>query len=361
MDPTILAALSPAEIAALWEGPALEPPLGVMPDFDHPGGTHSLGYAVGLYAGFLYCCYDLAMNPGFRVHQWNIPLKQLPHLLYNSHIGSICYGLVIMLLKAAILLSWLRIFVPMGQRNAMFWISHGLIWSNVLFYGIGTAVEIFQCTPREKIWNPLYVGGSCVIEMPMHMRASGVINLISDVIILALPQRVIWSLHISNSRKVGLSFLFAIGAFACISAAVRLVYLLKMLASPDQLYTGSELLFWMIAELTAGFLIMGFPSLPKVVQSLPFTESVVSLIRMLTSAGSRDGTPGGSRQGLPSWYRRPSTRRARQTDGSDFDQHDLVFLHSTNASKEHADQDKIVREVTVSVENRSLETPSISV
>jgi hypothetical protein len=129
----------------------------------------------------------------------------------HVHLGSIFYGLVIMLLKAAILLDWLRIFVPRGQRNAMFWISHGLIWSNVLFYGVGTIVEIFQCTPREKIWNALYEAGSCPIHMPAHMFASGIINLVSDIMILALPQKVIWKLHISTHNKVGVSLLFAVG------------------------------------------------------------------------------------------------------------------------------------------------------
>jgi hypothetical protein len=120
-------------------------------------------------------------------------------------------GLIIMLLKVAILLSWIRLFTPARQRNAMFWISHVLIWSNILFYGIGTIVEIFQCTPREKIWNPVYKGGNCPINMTQHMIASLVINWVSDVVILILPQRVIWKLNISTAQKVGLSLLFAVG------------------------------------------------------------------------------------------------------------------------------------------------------
>lgn len=116
-----------------------------------------------------------------------------------------------MLLKAAILLNWVHIFVPTGVRNSMFWISHILIWTNILFYGIGTVVEIFQCTPREKIWNPLFVGGSCPIDMDKHMLASGVINLISDIIILILPQRIIWGLNVTRQRKIQISVLFAIG------------------------------------------------------------------------------------------------------------------------------------------------------
>lgn len=53
MDSTILASLSPEEIAFLWEGPALEPPPGIMPDFVNPGGIHGLAYGVVILGGTL--------------------------------------------------------------------------------------------------------------------------------------------------------------------------------------------------------------------------------------------------------------------------------------------------------------------
>lgn len=50
MDPATLAQLSPEEQAAaiqmLLDGPALEPPPGVVPDFVNRGGKHDVGYAV---------------------------------------------------------------------------------------------------------------------------------------------------------------------------------------------------------------------------------------------------------------------------------------------------------------------------
>lgn len=52
MDPAALAQSSPEEqaifLAALLEGPALEPPLGASSNFDHPGGSHAIGYGVVL-------------------------------------------------------------------------------------------------------------------------------------------------------------------------------------------------------------------------------------------------------------------------------------------------------------------------
>lgn len=35
-----------AFIEALLEGPSMEPPAGVDPNFDDPGGNHTIGYAI---------------------------------------------------------------------------------------------------------------------------------------------------------------------------------------------------------------------------------------------------------------------------------------------------------------------------
>lgn len=116
-----------------------------------------------------------------------------------------------MCIKVAILINWLRIFVPAGQRNATFWVLHSLIWANILFYVIGTLTEIFRCWPRQKIWDPWFEGGSCPINIEGQNISSSVFNLVSDTAILAMPQWIIWKLQMSRSRKWGLSLLFVIG------------------------------------------------------------------------------------------------------------------------------------------------------
>ena len=133
------------------------------------------------------------------------------NLMKHIYIATIFYSVVIMLLKAAILLDWLRIFVPRGQRNVMFWMFHGLIWSNVLFYVVSLFVWIFQCSSRRKIWNPLHEGGSCPFNRRAYSLSSCIINLISDIILFVFPQKIIWTLHIPKHNKVGISLLFAVG------------------------------------------------------------------------------------------------------------------------------------------------------
>lgn len=116
-----------------------------------------------------------------------------------------------MCIKIAILVNWLRIFVPSGQRDSNWWTLQILIWTNIIFFVVATFTEIFRCWPRQKIWDPLFEGGSCPINVGVQNIAVSAINFISDTAILAMPQRIIWKLQMSRSRKWGLSLLFVIG------------------------------------------------------------------------------------------------------------------------------------------------------
>lgn len=132
-------------------------------------------------------------------------------MLKHVHIGSMIYAMTIMCLKITILLDWLRLFVPTGQRNVFFWTSHGLIWATIIFYVSGIFLEMFACKPLQMIWEPLFVGGRCTVDLDASNASTAIFNLISDVIILALPQWVIWHLNMSREKKMGISLLFAIG------------------------------------------------------------------------------------------------------------------------------------------------------
>lgn len=114
-----------------------------------------------------------------------------------------------MLLKTGILLEWARIFVPQGFKNAFWWTCHSVIVVNVMFYVICTFVEIFGCNPRRKLWEPT-LPGTCM-DMAKVNIVSASINFASDVIILFLPQKVIWGLHMSLKKKFGVGTLFAVG------------------------------------------------------------------------------------------------------------------------------------------------------
>ena len=128
----------------------------------------------------------------------------------GNYVG-ILYGPVVFLAKLSILLQYLRVFVPtrIGNKGLHFAI-HLTIWTNLIFYVVDTFIEILQCTPRERIWNPL-TAGSCAVNINAALIATAVVNAVSDLVILALPFSSIWRLRMSGWEKLKISTVFAIG------------------------------------------------------------------------------------------------------------------------------------------------------
>lgn len=116
-------------------------------------------------------------------------------------------------IKTAILVDWTHLFCPAG-RDRMWWVIQFMIWGNIIFYVVGAFAEIFQCYPSEKIWNVKYDGpGRCVIDIAANNFSGALINVVSDLCILALPNWRVWRLsrNFTIKKKVGISALFATG------------------------------------------------------------------------------------------------------------------------------------------------------
>jgi len=105
-----------------------------------------------------------------------------------------------MLLKTAIIRQILRVFVPPGTRDMVFWLSNVILWINALAYLVLLFMTIFACRPISKFWNILLKEGRCLDSSRLEISA-GVINVVTDVVIFCLPQWVIWRLCISDWRR----------------------------------------------------------------------------------------------------------------------------------------------------------------
>lgn len=103
----------------------------------------------------------------------------------------------------------MHIFVPGKTRNKFFWACWVVLAINTLYYIANIVAVNLTCIPFEASWNIL-VAGKCLDQKALD-TSSAVINLISDLTIMVLAQQVIWNLHMSMKRKLGLSLIFAAG------------------------------------------------------------------------------------------------------------------------------------------------------
>ncbi|KAI8950246.1 hypothetical protein F4801DRAFT_590474 [Xylaria longipes] len=226
-----LHSLPPAQQQAILNGPALAPPAGVVPNLGNPPNGNVLCLIITTFlllvatsaftlAGYVKLFYDkriyledffafVGFQFGLFVHQWNVRVKDLAGIFYLFHIASEPHGVCIVLFKTAILLEWVRIFVPRATRDIFFWTCHILLWSNVVFYTIILISANLSCKLYAKLWDKTLPGncsGNDVIDI-----ATASYNFVSNTLILLLPQRMIWRLHLNTRKKIGIAFIFAIG------------------------------------------------------------------------------------------------------------------------------------------------------
>lgn len=119
---------------------------------------------------------------------------------------EVLYNFTAMWVKASILALYLRIF-PIRQFQRWTWVMMGVNFAYNITFMI---CSIAQCLPIESRWNPK-IASVCVNYYAVVVT-SGVINILTDVIILAMPIPMIHQLHIPGRKKHMLSAVFATGA-----------------------------------------------------------------------------------------------------------------------------------------------------
>ncbi|KAK2606508.1 hypothetical protein N8I77_005251 [Diaporthe amygdali] len=234
------------------------------------------------------------MFPGTFAHQWNIRLRDMNNFNWRVNTNSILYGLILVLLKVAILIDWLHLFNPLRNRDAMFWTIHILVAANVIYSVCATFLWAFRCTPQRKIWDVFYQGGYCPIDVKILNVVSSVLNLVSDLAVLAVPQLIIWRLNMTRAKKASVAILFLVGIGAIVMGLCRMIWCTKILKSDDATYYVPIMGCFALGEITAGFLIIGIPPIPKLLHTLSADDSGIrsflSRIGVLGSNGSRRKT-----------------------------------------------------------------------
>lgn len=322
-----------AQLDALLNGPAGTPPPGILPNFDKPPNldiaSHlsvavqivlaSLAVLIRLYTryfllrsvgyddytsviswlgliGYTVCCL-LGTKAGAGVHMWNLQLREFFELLYWVNIVSIVYSFFVFVVKLSILLQYSRIFNPARKRDLPTFVAFQIcIWIMLLFYLVACFFVIFECSPREKIWNKLETTGYCY-NGDVRDKASGIFSVLSDFAIFILPMPSIWKLQMPLRKKLLTSIVFAVGLFACLMSVIRAYYIWRIVESSDKSYFFARWGQWAGAELAAGIVLGCFPVFPRFFQHVGpriygmFIRLKKSITRYKTPPAAFDSDP----------------------------------------------------------------------
>ncbi|KAH7324161.1 putative integral membrane protein [Stachybotrys elegans] len=191
-------------------------------------------------------------------HMWDITPDQAHQAAYWFNVCAIHYGVMIAVTKLAVLWLYRRVFSPAKWS----WFDIAIVALVILiigFYVSTTFVKIFECYPREKIWNKS-LPGRCV-QMRWILNVSGGFNTVTDYLIIMLPVHAVMKLKMDRMKRVMVIFAFTFGACAPIFATIGFVVRLGNSGNPDVSWKQPEILLWGAAELASGNLCVCFPEL----------------------------------------------------------------------------------------------------
>lgn len=390
----------------IMDRPAMTPPPGVVPNFDDPPNHNTMALAVmsvclavstiaialrfysrcavqmvrwqdylllvafGFYVAMLAILYRLRDEPGWFIHLWDLRMRDEVEFLhvsqlhrrdfgslkfehYNTEtlwpaqvivIGTYLFLGLLAFLKTAILLEWIHIFLPDGgnRRNLFFWACHLVIWANIIFCIVTAIIYSLACVPHEFLWNHTLEGGYCRMSTAYIGLSTACFGFATDIVILFIPQRVIWQLNMSRSRKAGVSFVFALGLAACAASIVRLYVHVERAESADITYHLSSMMLAGVGEGACGILVLCVPAVPKaftelkhsgLLPSMPFWGSLVSLTRHGSSQESRKKKYTGD--GANAWPESAEKAYKRHWQIGSSSERSLVPLEHISSTKHH--------------------------
>lgn len=169
----------------------------------------------------------------------------------------------------------------------------------VVAYWTSTIVRMFfLCSPLAFYWDKSIQGGTCLNTSATSLSVS-VINLILDLIVIALPMPMLWGLQMATSRKMGLTAIFGIGGGICIITILRIVSVVNLDLN-DLSYSGIDDAIWSELEPCLGIINACLPVLPPVMSHI-FHPAVCRWKTWTGSSNTAQGTrtgPSFARQGL---------------------------------------------------------------
>ncbi|KAI0849399.1 hypothetical protein F5Y00DRAFT_269380 [Daldinia vernicosa] len=317
--------MTPEEIL---NGPALQPPPGHKPNFEHPANLNAVAQftnaiclcsitlvtLIRAYAkvsnrnkleiedgalstcfstyirepdGSLWCSYYVLHMIGAFPHQWDVRLRDLAPIFYIHHLGFNFCAATSGLWKAAILLEWNRIFVPRGTRNSFYWIGNILLAFNSITTIAYITAENMSCFPYRKIWDKTILEGYCINQKIFQIPGC-FMNTIYIAAVMVLTQRTIWRLQVATKKKMGVSFLFLVGLLALASSIARAVAMIKFLDSDDKTYTINGVYLWTLAENTCCFLALCAPWIPRAFSNTDSIRRIIDKIVFYTRISRRN-------------------------------------------------------------------------
>ncbi|ORY05182.1 hypothetical protein BCR34DRAFT_491046 [Clohesyomyces aquaticus] len=206
--------------------------------------------------GYLITIWVLREN-GMGFSGRILTLDQMTNLITTTLAIEIIYYITVFSIKVSILFFYLRIAVDKSFEKS----CKMTVWLLSLFCTICVICCVTQCVPLHKMWDLTgLVKGHCINSTAFFYSTSA-FNIITDIWILALPIKTLWSIQRPNREKAALVAVFGLGIFSCICSIVRLYSIRIYTESKDPFYDSVPINLWSMVEVNVGIWCASIPSL----------------------------------------------------------------------------------------------------
>ncbi|KUI71215.1 hypothetical protein VM1G_07108 [Cytospora mali] len=189
--------------------------------------------------------------------------------------------------KISVLLFYRRIFLSSRPFRVCVWIAIATVvfWGLVFFFLVLTQVD-----PISASWT----GGRLRYNSTALGLAQVGTSIALDFVVLCLPLPVISQLHMASKRKLAVSMIFWLGAFCCVAAIIRLVFLDQsvraVIHNEGSVYLQSKQFIFMIIEPNCSIIAACLPCYGTLLSALGgrAPESMLRSVRSIFSLRSRN-------------------------------------------------------------------------
>ncbi|KAF2439773.1 hypothetical protein P171DRAFT_524858 [Karstenula rhodostoma CBS 690.94] len=206
-----------------------------------------------------------ATRLGAGKHMWYMLVSDYSPYFLAGNIGiTITYSLSVSFSKLSILVLYLRLSPDANFRRVVYSVISVVI-AYTLAYEL---IIIFQCRPVAAAWD-IAVKGTCLKPM-IQMMVFSSLNILIDLITLALPVKLFLELQMSIRQRMSLIAMFGAGSFVCAVAIQRTIILPHLLNSSDYTWDVVPQMVWGFLEVNTGVVCAALPaSKPLFTRYLP--------------------------------------------------------------------------------------------
>ncbi|KAL8791061.1 MAG: hypothetical protein Q9213_000268 [Squamulea squamosa] len=214
---------------------------------------------------------------------------------------EVLYNPAMITVKFSILLLYHRIF-PSRKFKMILW----AVAAFATCYTIAsTFVLIFQCVPIQADWD-IKVKRRCV-NLEAAVISTGVLNALTDFVILGLPVRYIWRLHSSFAHKLQLMGMFLLGGFVCVTSIARVVAVTGMTFN-DGSWVNTYPAIWSFIETSIAVISACLPTLRPVYKYVLYGKSGLSHVQNSPGRNSGDSEGAQLTKSTSPWQKRREPR-----------------------------------------------------